>query len=108
MIKVATGLRLGTAETETILRRFTRNGVQHPTYKALLELGRAYKTIFLQISLVYIQTLLLQQLLADPAWMNKMTKEDLRALTPLIYGNVNPYGTIRLDMTERLAIEKAG
>lgn len=47
MIKVATGLRLGTAETETILRRFTRNGVQHPTYKALLELGRAYKTIFL-------------------------------------------------------------
>lgn len=164
MIKVATGLRLGTAETETILRRFTRNGVQHPTYKALLELGRAYKTIFLceylssealrreiheglnvvenwnsatnfilygrhgefntnrregqeltmlslhllQISLVYIQTLLLQQLLADPAWMNKMTKEDLRALTPLIYSNVNPYGTIRLDMTERLEIEKAG
>lgn len=164
MIKVATGLRLGTAETETILRRFTRNGVQHPTYKALSELGRAYKTIFLceylrsealrqeiheglnvvenwnsatnfilygrhgefstnrregqeltmlslhllQISLVYIQTLLFQQILADPAWMNKMTKEDLRALTPLIYSNVNPYGTIRLDMTERLAIEMAG
>ena len=62
----------------------------------------------LQASLVYIQTLLLQQFLADPAWMNKMTKEDLRALTPLIYSNVNPYGTIRLDMTERLAIEQAG
>ena len=44
----------------------------------------------------------------DPAWMDKMTKEDLRALTPLIYSNVNPYGTIRLDMTERLAIEQAG
>src|SRR5438270_10296803 len=28
-----------TAETEEILRRFTRNGVQHPTYAALLELG---------------------------------------------------------------------
>ncbi len=38
----------------------------------------------LQSSLVYIQTLLLQQFLADPAWMNKMTKEDLRALTPLM------------------------
>src|SRR5207249_9320225 len=47
MIKVATGLRLGTAETETILRRFTRNGVQHPTYKALLELGKVQRTIFL-------------------------------------------------------------
>ncbi len=31
----------------------------------------------LQISLVYIQTLLIQQLLAEPAWTNKMTKEDL-------------------------------
>ncbi len=28
-------------------RRFTRNNVQHPTYKALSELGRAIKTIFL-------------------------------------------------------------
>ena len=35
------------AETEAILRRFTRNNVQHPTYKALSELGRAVKTIFL-------------------------------------------------------------
>ena len=32
MIKYATALRLGTAETEVILRRFTRNGPQHPTY----------------------------------------------------------------------------
>jgi hypothetical protein len=34
MVKYATALRLGTAETEAILRRFTRNNVQHPTYKA--------------------------------------------------------------------------
>ncbi|MBU9719354.1 transposase, partial [Klebsiella pneumoniae subsp. ozaenae] len=27
--------------------RFTRNNVQHPTYKALAELGKAIKTIFL-------------------------------------------------------------
>src|SRR5258708_10040266 len=47
MIKVTTGIRLGTGETETILRRFTRNGIQPPTYKAFSELGRAYKTIFL-------------------------------------------------------------
>src|SRR2546422_4713341 len=43
----ATALRLGTAETEAILRRFTRTGLQHPTYRALLELGKAVKTIFL-------------------------------------------------------------
>ncbi len=42
-----TALRLGTAETEVILRRFTSNNVQHPTYKALAELGKAIKTIFL-------------------------------------------------------------
>ena len=44
MVKYATALRLGTAETEAILRRFTRNNVQHPTYKALAELGKAIKT----------------------------------------------------------------
>jgi TnpA family transposase len=47
MIKYATALRLGTAETEAILRRFTRTGWQHPTYQAFAELGKAVKTIFL-------------------------------------------------------------
>jgi TnpA family transposase len=47
MVKYATALRLGTAETEAILRRFTRSNVQHPTYRALAELGKAIKTIFL-------------------------------------------------------------
>lgn len=32
IVKYTTVLRLGTAETEAILRRFTRNNVQHPTY----------------------------------------------------------------------------
>jgi hypothetical protein len=47
MVKCATALRLGTAQTEALLRRFTRHNVQHPTYKALAELGKAVKTIFL-------------------------------------------------------------
>jgi TnpA family transposase len=47
MVKYATALRLGTAQTESLLWRFTRNKVRHPTYKALAELGKAVKTIFL-------------------------------------------------------------
>ena len=33
-------------------------------------------------------------------------KEDLRALTPLIYSHVTPYGLFRLDLTERMRIEE--
>ena len=47
MVKYATALRLGTADTEAILRRFTRGNLKHPTYQALAELGKAVKTIFL-------------------------------------------------------------
>lgn len=47
IIKFTTALRLGKAQTEAILRRFTRNNLKHPTYLALAELGKAIKTIFL-------------------------------------------------------------
>ena len=46
MVKYATALRLGSAEAEAILRRFTRPGPQHPTYAALMEFGRAVRTVF--------------------------------------------------------------
>ena len=46
MIKYATAIRTQTASTEAILRRFTRNA-SHPTYQAMLEVGRAQKTIFI-------------------------------------------------------------
>jgi TnpA family transposase len=161
MMKYATALRLGTAETEAILKRFTRNNLKHPTYQALGELGKAVKTIFLckyldsegarreiheglnvvenwnsansfifygkggeiatnrmedqemavlslhllQNCLVYINTLMIQKVLSEKQWFDLMTPEDLRALTPLIYTHVNPYGTFRLNMTERLQIE---
>jgi TnpA family transposase len=163
MVKYATALRLGTADSEAILKRFTRGNLKHPTYQALAELGKAIKTRFLcrylhaealrrevheglnvvenwnsandfifygksgeiatnrlddqeiavlslhllQAALVYINTLMLQQVLAEPSWLARMTPEDYRALTPLIYHHVNPYGLFELDMAERLPIEQA-
>jgi hypothetical protein len=58
----------------------------------------------LQISLVYINTLLIQQVLSDPVWTQRMGPDELRALTPLIYAHVNPYGIFRLDMAKQLPI----
>jgi len=160
MIKYATALRLGTAQTESILRRFTRTNVQHPTYKAFAELGKAVKTVFLarylhaeplrreiheglnvieqwngandfvffakrgelasnrhedheitmlslhllQNCLVFINTLMMQQVLARPHWQRRLTAIDQRALTPLIWEHVNPYGRYELDMDARLAL----
>jgi len=160
MVRFASALREGTAETESILRRFTRSNLQHPTYRALSELGRAVKTIFLceylreeslrreiheglnvieswnaansfifygkggeiatnrlddqevavlslnllQLSLVYVNTLMIQEVLASPLWSGRLTDEDMRGLTPLLYGHVNPYGRFDLDMTKRLPL----
>jgi len=59
----------------------------------------------LQISMVYINTLMIQRVLAEPAWVRRLTKEDQRGLTPLIYGHVNPYGLFPLDMNARIPIE---
>ena len=61
----------------------------------------------LQACLVYINTLMLQQILADPAWLKRMTADDFRGLSPLIYAHVNPYGNFELDMTTRLPLETA-
>jgi len=161
-VKFTTALRLGTAESEAILRRFTSTGVKHPTYAALSELGKAVKTNFLcrylhskdlrreiheglnvienwnsansfiffgkggevatnrledqelsvlslhllQLCLVYVNTLMLQRVLAEPAWMARMGKTEFRALSPLIYSHINPYGRFELDMDTRLAIDE--
>ena len=160
-VRYGTAMAERTADPEAILRRFTRSNVQHPTYKALAELGKAVKTVFLcrylgdealrreiheglnvvetwnsangfiffgkggevasnrlddqevsvhalhllQSCLVYVNTLMLQQVLAEPGWMARMTSADIRGLTPLVWGHVSPYGTFDLDMEARLDLD---
>ncbi len=60
----------------------------------------------LQVCLVYVNTLMLQSVLSESHWSSQMTTEDKRALNPLIYGHVNPYGIFPLDMNKRLKIEQ--
>ena len=162
IVKYTAALRHRTAEPEALLRRFTRANVQHPTYRALAELGKAVKTIFLcryladepyrreinaglnvvenwnsangfiyfgkggeissnrmedqelsvlalqllQNSLVYVNTLMLQKVLQETAWSRRMTEEDWRGLSPLIYLHVNPYGQFELDLEQRIDFDR--
>jgi len=59
----------------------------------------------LQACLVYVSTLMLQCVLAEPAWRFRMTQADIRGLTPLTWGHVSPYGAFDLDMNRRLDLE---
>ena len=52
-----------------------------------------------------VNTLMLQRVLAEPAWLARMTPADARALTPLMWGYVSPYGAFDLDMDQRLDLE---
>ena len=162
MVKCAVAIKTGTADAEAILRRFTKDNLSHPTYKAFVELGRALKTIFLcrylrsealrreiheglnvvenwnsvnsfihfgqqskilsnniedqelsmlclhllQVSLIYINTLMLQEVLSESAWSERMTPEDWRGLNPLGYAHVT-YGQFSCDMEERIQLKAA-
>ena len=60
----------------------------------------------LQVCMVYINTLIIQEVLSDLKWKNKLTPEDMRALTPLIHAHINPYGLFPLDLAQRLMIKE--
>lgn len=46
-----------------------------------------------------------QKVLSSEQWKGKLTVPDYRGHSPLFYSHVNPYGTFRLDMNERLRLE---
>jgi len=160
IVKHMVALKLGIVTPAVLIKRFSNNNYNHPVYKALVELGKANKTIFLcqylaseelrievndglnvverlnsvmdfifygklgqiatndiedqelsilclhllQVCMVYINTLIIQQILAQAHWQNRLTPEDYRALTPLFSGHINPYGLFPLDFSKRLSI----
>jgi TnpA family transposase len=59
----------------------------------------------LQNCMTYVNTLMLQQVLAQPLWRQKLGPRDLSALTPLIWEPVNPYGRFELDMNARIPLD---
>jgi hypothetical protein len=60
----------------------------------------------LQVSLVYVNTLMIQQVVAEPQWQGRLTTVDLRALSPLKWQHVNPFGTFTLNIQTRLPLER--
>ncbi len=56
----------------------------------------------LQSALVHVNTLLLQSVLEDPRFAGLLDEVDRRALSPLFWSHINPYGRFRLDMDTRL------
>jgi hypothetical protein len=52
----------------------------------------------LRSAVVYVNALMLQDILAEPEWEDALTPEDRRGLTPLFWTHIAPYGEVRLDM----------
>ena len=153
----------GTATAEAILKRFNSYNVTHPTYKALAELGKVEKTIYLceylsslalrhevetglnvverwneandflcygrqgilttnsreqhevttlalqllQNCLMLINTVFVEQTIAQHHLSDQLSGEDRRALSPLFYEHVNPYGLFALDLDRPSLLEAA-
>jgi len=163
MVKHTVALKTGTATAEAILRRFNSYNRTHPTYKALAELGKVEKTIYLcdylsslsqryevqeglnvverwngandficygrhgifasnsreqqeisvlalqllQNCLMLINTILVERTIEQQQLLATLSAEDRRALTPLLYEHINPYGWFALDLERPSFLEEA-
>ena len=56
----------------------------------------------LQASVPFLNTLLIQDVLADGDL--RLAAEDQRAITPLFWSHIAPYGEVTLDMTRRISL----
>ena len=62
----------------------------------------------LQSALVHVNTVLLQRLLAEPAWAPRLTEEDRRGLSALFWTHVNLYGKFNVDLDTHLDLDPGG
>jgi TnpA family transposase len=158
IVKYAAALKTKTVDADVLLKRLSAGNAKDPSYQALLEIGKAKRTIFLcrylsdeslrikineflnmvelfnglmgfifhgkqgqiasndredqelsilalhliQVCIVYMNTLIIQEILSDPLLSYTMMDEDLRALTALIHAHINPHGIVILDMNTRM------
>lgn len=84
--------------------KFIMQFQQRCASESVRELRRHPSAIRYSMVAMFCNTLLIQNVLAEPVWQQRMTEEDWRGLTPLIYHRVNPYGRIELNMDQRLAL----
>lgn len=58
----------------------------------------------LQVSLIYVNTLMLQEVLSEPDWSDRMTAADWRGLNPLGHSHVT-YGHFDCNMKKRIKLK---
>lgn len=58
----------------------------------------------LQVSLIYVNTLMLQEVLSEPDWSERMTTADWRGLNPLGHAHVT-YGHFDCNMKKRIKLK---
>jgi hypothetical protein len=52
--------------------------------------------------MVYVNTRMMQSVLMEPEWAERMTPEDYWGLSPAIFGHLNPYGRLDVDMDRKI------
>jgi TnpA family transposase len=57
-----------------------------------------------QACLIFVNTLMIQDMLAEPEWADVLTAEDRRGLNPLFTSHMTPYGEVKLNMSSRLQL----
>ncbi|MGW6603442.1 Tn3 family transposase [Streptomyces sp. NPDC055036] len=117
VVKYTTALRLGTAETMASKVVENWNSANHDVFygndgdltgsdKESQEVSMLALHL-LQSALVHVNTLLLQDILSEEKWQKRLTDADRRALSPLFWTHVNPYGRFGLDMNSHLDLAAA-
>jgi hypothetical protein len=52
----------------------------------------------LQNCLILVNTIMVERTIEEQGMLEKLSTEDLRAITPLFHAHINPYGLFQLDL----------